>query len=525
MVSSFAEFDEEVASLIRTKASDDAADLLSDRWPTFIAAHAAELRGLITTLPSEVWGARASLLLALGCSLRAASSSNPFAALPYLDEAEAVMSRDTSGAPELKVLVPLARSAALRGLGQLRDAQAQVAVAEDALSTIDVSLPLRIELQSLVLLQRGICMTHLNKLEEAALDIRHGLALRESLEPDESVIESLGCLALIEYFSGHPTAPDRPLAGTAGDTGVPEVVRISAAPIVIAECFLAIDEGAFGRADELLEWVSSVVPGTEYEVLYLNCRAVVRAATVGVLEALESLQEIQIMLRDWQLPSLAHHLHDAERITSLIDIGEYSAARDAIAALQTDDQHAHCNTRLAARLELLTGDFDGVLRSTAACRALGDKHAPRSLAYVEVLRAAAHHALGDASTAASTLDRALATAVKAGWRRPFTVLPHDRLRPMLDSARERQQSPDALAALEEIYSVCNDSVDSIAPLTSRERMILHHIAAGDTRQEISSQLSVSPNTVKSQVRSIYRKLGATSRHEAIARASKYGISV
>ena len=41
---------------------------------------------------------------------------------------------------------------------------------------------------------------------------------------------------------------------------------------------------------------------------------------------------------------------------------------------------------------------------------------------------------------------------------------------------------------------------------------------------MSSQLSVSPNTIKTQVRSIYRKLGASNRHEAIDRAAKYGIT-
>jgi LuxR family maltose regulon positive regulatory protein len=42
---------------------------------------------------------------------------------------------------------------------------------------------------------------------------------------------------------------------------------------------------------------------------------------------------------------------------------------------------------------------------------------------------------------------------------------------------------------------------------------------------MASRLSVSPNTIKAQVRSIYRKLGASNRHEAIDRATKYGLAI
>jgi LuxR family maltose regulon positive regulatory protein len=39
-----------------------------------------------------------------------------------------------------------------------------------------------------------------------------------------------------------------------------------------------------------------------------------------------------------------------------------------------------------------------------------------------------------------------------------------------------------------------------------------------TVSEIASELFLSPHTIKAQMRSIYRKLDATSRHQAITRA-------
>jgi LuxR family maltose regulon positive regulatory protein len=56
------------------------------------------------------------------------------------------------------------------------------------------------------------------------------------------------------------------------------------------------------------------------------------------------------------------------------------------------------------------------------------------------------------------------------------------------------------------------------PLTRREQEILELIAAGLTNYEIAEKLVVSPETVKKHSGSIYGKLGARNRTEAVARA-------
>jgi DNA-binding NarL/FixJ family response regulator len=53
-------------------------------------------------------------------------------------------------------------------------------------------------------------------------------------------------------------------------------------------------------------------------------------------------------------------------------------------------------------------------------------------------------------------------------------------------------------------------------LTAREREILSQIAEGWSNHEIGRALSVSEEAVKSQARSIYRKLGARDRAHAVA---------
>ncbi len=56
-----------------------------------------------------------------------------------------------------------------------------------------------------------------------------------------------------------------------------------------------------------------------------------------------------------------------------------------------------------------------------------------------------------------------------------------------------------------------------------ELAVLRCLAAGLSRREIGAQLYISLNTVKTHIRELYRKLGATSRSEAVARAEALGL--
>ncbi|HEY1890833.1 MAG TPA: response regulator transcription factor [Steroidobacteraceae bacterium] len=59
-----------------------------------------------------------------------------------------------------------------------------------------------------------------------------------------------------------------------------------------------------------------------------------------------------------------------------------------------------------------------------------------------------------------------------------------------------------------------------ALLTPRETQILDAIADGLTNKAIARRLGISLHTVKFHVESVFRKLGASTRTEAVARASE-----
>jgi two-component system response regulator DesR len=60
-------------------------------------------------------------------------------------------------------------------------------------------------------------------------------------------------------------------------------------------------------------------------------------------------------------------------------------------------------------------------------------------------------------------------------------------------------------------------------LTEREREVLDLIAAGSTNKEIAEKLFLSPHTVKEHTSSLYRKLNARNRAEAVQRAQRIGL--
>jgi DNA-binding NarL/FixJ family response regulator len=60
-------------------------------------------------------------------------------------------------------------------------------------------------------------------------------------------------------------------------------------------------------------------------------------------------------------------------------------------------------------------------------------------------------------------------------------------------------------------------------LTDREQQVLPLIAAGATNREIADRLFLSTHTVKDHTRTLYRKLKAKNRADAIVRAQRMGL--
>ena len=65
--------------------------------------------------------------------------------------------------------------------------------------------------------------------------------------------------------------------------------------------------------------------------------------------------------------------------------------------------------------------------------------------------------------------------------------------------------------------------DASPALTAREQEVLDLMARGSTNREIAEALHLSPHTIHEHTSSLYRKLGARNRADAVQRASRLGL--
>jgi DNA-binding NarL/FixJ family response regulator len=68
------------------------------------------------------------------------------------------------------------------------------------------------------------------------------------------------------------------------------------------------------------------------------------------------------------------------------------------------------------------------------------------------------------------------------------------------------------------------SPSSVPPsLSAREMEVLRHLGRGLSSQELGVVLGISPETVRTHIKSIFQKLSVTSRAEAVSRAFETGL--
>jgi LuxR family maltose regulon positive regulatory protein len=69
----------------------------------------------------------------------------------------------------------------------------------------------------------------------------------------------------------------------------------------------------------------------------------------------------------------------------------------------------------------------------------------------------------------------------------------------------------------------SSSTPGASALTGAELRLLPLLSTHLSFPEIATQMFLSPNTIKSQANSIYRKLGSSTRSQAVARSHDLGL--
>ena len=90
----------------------------------------------------------------------------------------------------------------------------------------------------------------------------------------------------------------------------------------------------------------------------------------------------------------------------------------------------------------------------------------------------------------------------------------------LDQCRDAGVIP---ARAERVGEELADPPSTGEPISAAERLVLEQLAGGRSNAEIGSALYLSPNTIKTHLRTIYKKLGVHSREAAVAQARALGL--
>jgi len=162
---------------------------------------------------------------------------------------------------------------------------------------------------------------------------------------------------------------------------------------------------------------------------------------------------------------------------------------------------------------------------------------------MKALEAVCRYRSLDKEGAFRVLEEAYRLASPSGLFMPFAELGKD-MRALAETARKDIEAGDKAAGLsarwlEEICRKASVYAKKLyprmertpagtgygkgSPLSPREINVLTGLSQGLTREEIAGAASISPNTVKSVVRSIYNKLGALNQADAVRIAAEKGI--
>ena len=225
---------------------------------------------------------------------------------------------------------------------------------------------------------------------------------------------------------------------------------------------------------------------------------------------LEGLQALASQVTGWLLATQAR-------------LGLPGEARACLAALDNERAGSGEIRNARAVICLAEGDPAGAL---GAVRDVLDGTAP-VLGYVTVVEAdllagLAYRELGDLRAANQAAERALALAESDRLVLPFAVTGS---RALLEALPRHETAHAALLA--DILDVLHGSSppareqSSLPPaeeLSPGELRVLRYLPTNMSRPEIAGELSVSPSTVSTHVRSIYAKLQVRDRSSAVQRA-------
>ena len=330
-------------------------------------------------------------------------------------------------------------------------------------------------------------------------------ALAVDARRDRVLLECLGRTAALELLAGRLTRAE----------AAASAARALAAPAGwerTAACAWA------GAAEAAVHWLRNELPEAE-ACADRATAAAYAAAEVPAAHAVRALRGHLAVARgdDERGRALLRTVHDGLESTGPVVAAWLDALGPspwlAEGGADPDDPLA------VAALRLAHGDALSADRRAAAVRDEAPALHPTRGLHAWLIAAVARRSLGQARDASEAVERALELAAADGYRRPFAD-GGAAVRRLLErhAALPTAYAPLVAELVDALEPASSRPPGLLEPLSERERDVLRLLPTLLPNTEIAGELFVSVNTVKTHVKSIYRKLDVSSRREAVARA-------
>jgi LuxR family maltose regulon positive regulatory protein len=238
-------------------------------------------------------------------------------------------------------------------------------------------------------------------------------------------------------------------------------------------------------------------------------------------EGLRTLERYRALHRRGAAPPYEQASLEAMRARLLLASGEPERASEAI--LTVRDEPWLVVDLARARLALAAGEPADAVEILVAAHD-GGKPGTHAVTDVEraLLEAIARDEAGEPVAAARALELGLELAEATRHRWPFLELGRrmeELLRRQIRSGTaHRAIVGELLDAFADRAPAARTVTPLLEPLSEREQAILRYLPTALSNREIAAELFVTTNTVKTHLRSIYRKLDVARRREAVERA-------
>ncbi len=205
-------------------------------------------------------------------------------------------------------------------------------------------------------------------------------------------------------------------------------------------------------------------------------------------------------------PRFLGRVLDAAECRLRLHVGDVERAQDLLAELEPGPEH----TLLTARLALTCGQIAEAEPLLAELAGADGNRRHMFEAAALLARAAAD--AGDLAEARRVLGAVADTAAREGAVRVF-----------LDEGFDIADLLPAGARPRRVHAAVTGNSGLVDALSERELSVLRYLPSRLSNREIGDELYVSLNTVKSHLKTIYRKLDVERRDEAVRRARQLGL--